>query len=189
MKDLVVFGILFVVGYFAGRWNERRHYASIHQREDALSGVLVFSNRFPPAGAGRVGTKLVTGSAVISEDYFKGVVASLQNLFGGRIRSYESLLDRARREAVLRMKQEAKDLGASMIINVKFQTFAIGGRNPNAVRGVEMLAYGTALSAAPRAGTALSAAPRAGTALSAAPKAGTALSAAPKAGTALTSRA
>ncbi len=30
-----------------------------------------------------------------------------------------------------------------MIINVKFQTFAIGGRSKNSMTGVEMLVYGT----------------------------------------------
>ena len=148
--DLIVFAILFVVGYFAGRWTERRHYASIREREEQLAGVLVFTNRFPPASTTRVETGLVSGSVVISEDFFKGVVAGLYSLVGGRIRSYESLLDRARREAVLRMKSEAQTLGSGMVINVKFQTFAIGGRNPGTIKGVEMLAYGTALSPARR---------------------------------------
>ena len=146
--DLTFFAILFVVGYFAGRWNERRHYASIITREKALVGVLVFSNRFPPPATGRAESALVSGSVVISEDFFKGTLASLYSFFGGRLRSYESLLDRARREAVLRMKLQAKEQGAGMIINVKFQTFAIGGRNPNSITGVEMLAYGTALAPA-----------------------------------------
>lgn len=144
--DVVIFGALFVIGYFAGRWNERRHYASIQRREKELSGVLIFSNRFPPVAAGRLNTSLVSGSAVISDDYFKSVVAGLYSFFGGRVKSYESLLDRARREAVLRMKQQAHALGSSMIINVKFQTFAIGGRSQNSITGVEMLAYGTSLA-------------------------------------------
>ena len=75
------------------------------------------------------------------------MLAGLYSLVGGRMRSYESLLDRARREAVLRMKAEAKARGAELVINVKFQTFAIGGRKPDSIKGVEMLAYGTALSA------------------------------------------
>lgn len=149
--ELIVVVGLFVTGYFAGRWNERRHYASIRQREKELADVLVFSNRFPPPGTGRVETRLVTGSAVISEDYFKGVLAGLYSFFGGRIRSYESLLDRARREAVLRMKADAQRCGARMIVNVKFQTFAIGGRSQNSVKGVEILAYGTAIAGAERA--------------------------------------
>jgi uncharacterized protein YbjQ (UPF0145 family) len=64
------------------------------------------------------------------------------------MRSYESLLDRARREAVLRMKAQARRAGAGMIVNVKLQTFAVPGRQPGSTRAVEVLAYGTALAAA-----------------------------------------
>jgi uncharacterized protein YbjQ (UPF0145 family) len=144
--DLLFFAVLFAIGYFAGRWNEKRHYASIRARERSLAGVLLFSNRFPPAASSVTDARLVSGSAVIAEDYFKSVLAGLYSLFGGRVRSYESLIDRARREAVLRMKAEASAHGATMIVNAKFQTFAIGGRNQNNIRGVEVLAYGTSLS-------------------------------------------
>jgi uncharacterized protein YbjQ (UPF0145 family) len=146
--DLVFFALLFLVGYFAGRWNERRHYDSIRRRERELAGVLIFTSRFPPPTTARVDTGMVSGSAVISEDFFKGVLAGLYSFFGGRIRSYESLLDRARREAVLRMKADARTRGARMVVNVKFQTFAIGGRGQDSLKGVEMLVYGTALSPA-----------------------------------------
>jgi uncharacterized protein YbjQ (UPF0145 family) len=87
----------------------------------------------------------VGGSVVVGEDYFNSMLAVLQKLVGGRLKSYETLLDRARREAVLRMKEEARQQGASMVVNVKFQTFSIPGRNPNSLRAVEVLAYGTAL--------------------------------------------
>jgi len=149
--DVIIFVALFLTGYFAGRWNERRHYTSIRRREKEFASVLLFSNRFPPHGTGRVATRLVCGSAVISDDYFKNVLAGLYSFFGGRVRSYEALIDRARREAVLRMKAEAHKLGSGLIINAKFQTFAIGGRNQNSVRGVEILAYGTALGPAAHA--------------------------------------
>lgn len=145
MADLIVFLVLLASGYTVGRIAERRHYRSILAREKELVNVMVFSNRFPPLTQ-QASQALVSGSVVISEDYFKRVVSGLQSLFGGRLRAYESLLDRARREAVLRMKQEARDKGAKMIINVKFQTFSIPGRNPKSFGAVEVMAYGTALT-------------------------------------------
>ena len=145
MADLIIFLVLLASGYAVGRIAERRHYRSILAREKAMANVLVFTNRFPPLTQ-QASQALVTGSVVISEDYFKRVVSGLQSLFGGRLRAYESLLDRARREAVLRMKQEARDKGAKMIINVKFQTFSIPGRNPRSFGAVEVMAYGTALT-------------------------------------------
>lgn len=139
--DFFLFVALIAVGYVAGRLAEASHYRSIRAREQALARVLVFANRLPPpdmAGSGR----LVSGSVVVAEDYFKRVVGVLYSFIGGRLKSYESLLDRARREAVLRMKREANQAGASMIVNVKFQTFSMTGRRGGAV---EVLAWGTAL--------------------------------------------
>jgi len=145
MADLIIFLALLASGYTVGRIAERRHYRSIVAREKDMANVMVFTNRFPPLTQ-QASQALVTGSVVVSEDYFKRVVSGLQSLFGGRLRAYESLLDRARREAVLRMKQEARDKGAKMIINVKFQTFSIPGRNPNSFGAIEVMAYGTALT-------------------------------------------
>jgi uncharacterized protein YbjQ (UPF0145 family) len=142
--------VLAAIGFFAGRLIERRHYASIRTREKQLASVLVFAMRFPPPSLKPAAMTLVAGSVVIADDYFKNLVAGLHSFFGGRVRSYESLVDRARREAVLRMKAEAHKLGAGMIVNVKFQTFSIPGRNPGSMRAVEVLAYGTALSAPQR---------------------------------------
>jgi uncharacterized protein YbjQ (UPF0145 family) len=143
--DLIVFAVLLALGYTVGRIVEKRHYASIRRREQELAGVLVFTNRFPPSLQGSQDAGLVRGSVVISEDYFKRALSRLQSIFGGRLKSYESLLDRARREAVLRMKANAQEAGARMIINVKFQTFSIPGRKPDRLGAVELLAYGTAI--------------------------------------------
>lgn len=141
--DFVFFLILIVVGYVAGRIQEARHYASIRTREKTLGGITVFSNRFPPRLHTPHDAILVSGSVVVSEDYFKQAVAGLQTLFGGRLRSYESLLDRARREAVLRMKEDARQRLGTMIVNVKFETYSVPGKA--AMGAVEILAYGTAL--------------------------------------------
>ena len=81
----------------------------------------------------------------MSVDYFKRFLAALRNLFGGRVTSYESLLDRARRESLLRMKEKAAALGASMVFNVKYETASISKGAGNTIGSIEVLAYGTAL--------------------------------------------
>lgn len=86
--------------------------------------------------------KLVNGNVVISIDFFKKIVASLINLFGGNITAYETLLDRARREAILRIKEDASD--ASEIINIRIETSSIS-KNTKTVGAIEVLAYGTAI--------------------------------------------
>ena len=82
---------------------------------------------------------------MISVDYFKAVLAGLRNFFGGRVTSYETLLDRARREAILRMKESASAYKAQMIFNVKLETSSISKGPRNAIGSVEVLAYGTAI--------------------------------------------
>jgi len=69
----------------------------------------------------------------------------LINIFGGRVTPFESLLDRGRREAVLRMKAEARKLNADLVFNIKLETTRIAfGR----IHGIEVFAYGTALVSA-----------------------------------------
>ena len=88
--------------------------------------------------------RLVYGNVVISIDYFKKILAGLRNLFGGTVKSYESLIDRARREALLRMKEMAPE--ADMIVNVRIETAAIGrSANKKSIGSVEAIAYGTAI--------------------------------------------
>ncbi|MBX9630631.1 MAG: YbjQ family protein [Burkholderiales bacterium] len=144
MLDLAIFAALVVVGYVVGRILEARHYRSIREREQTYGDIMMFASRFPPT-LNPMRQDLVAGSVVVSADYFKVLVARLQGIVGGRLKTYESLLDRARREAILRMKEDARGRGARMIVNVKFQTFSIPGRKPGSLVGVEMLAYGTAL--------------------------------------------
>lgn len=145
--DLVVFLMLLILGYIAGSWAEKRHYRSIIKREKELlkMAVVTAEGSFPPGKVKE--SALVTGSVVVSIDYFKRLLAILRNIFGGRVKSYESLVDRARREAILRMKESAKKQGANMIINMRLETSTIGrsANKKKSVGSVEAIAYGTAI--------------------------------------------
>lgn len=143
--DLIIFICLVVVGYVAGSINEKKHFASIRQREQELKNILTFSTKLPPPQDMHRSSVFVQGNVVISVDYFKRLSAGLRSLVGGRVGAYESLVDRARREAILRMKRNAQDQGANHIFNVKLETSSItkGGRGQ--IGAVEMFAYGTAL--------------------------------------------
>ena len=90
-------------------------------------------------------TQLVRGNVVISVDYFKRFVAYLRMIFGGRVHTYESLIDRARREAILRMQERARALGAGKIFNVRLETSSISKGRRETIGSVEVLAYGTAV--------------------------------------------
>lgn len=142
---VVILLVMLSIGFFSGRYLEKKHYASIIQRETAPGQVMVFAARLPPPMSPPPATQFVSGSVVISSDYFKRFVAGLRMLVGGRLNSYESLLDRARREAILRMREQARTLGATQIFNVKLETMSIGGRTPNSISCLEVVAYGTAI--------------------------------------------
>lgn len=146
MIDLIVFISLLGLGYAFGRYSESKHYASIIEREKIMNSIPVIVSRIPPYGNPNFDSRLVSGSVVISVDYFKRFLANLRNLFGGRVTSYESLLDRARREAILRMKEEAQTHGAEMVFNIKIQTAGIHQGKGNSIGSVEVLVYGTALT-------------------------------------------
>lgn len=146
MADLIILIILLALGYFFGRMAEKRHYKSIFKREKQLRKIPVIASKFPPAYKIPRNTELVMGSVVISVDYFKRFVAALRNILGGRVKTYETLVDRARREAILRMKEDAASLGANMIFNIKLETASISkNQRNNNIGSVEVLAYGTAL--------------------------------------------
>lgn len=145
--DFLVFISFLALGYFAGSWAERKHYSSIEKREAAMLEMPVVTGRRGYGEEQVIAGSMVQGSAVISVDYFKRILAALRNIFGGTIRSYETLLDRARREAVLRMKESAP-VGTKIIINVRVETSTIGkNSHKKSVGCVEALAYGTALVA------------------------------------------
>ena len=88
---------------------------------------------------------LVSGSVVIANDYFKSFVASMRNLFGGRMRSFETLLERGRREAIVRMLEEAQAGAANAVWNIRVETSTIQGKRQKRAGGIELIAYGTAL--------------------------------------------
>jgi uncharacterized protein YbjQ (UPF0145 family) len=146
MSDIITLIVLLALGYFFGRMAEKRHYKSIFNREKQFRKIPVIASKFPPAFKKHHDTELVMGSVVISVDFFKRFVASLRNLLGGRVRTYETLVDRARREAILRMKEDAAGLGAKMVFNIKLETASISkNQRNNNVGSVEVLAYGTAI--------------------------------------------
>lgn len=132
-------------GYLIGARTEKKHYENIRQRERNFLQLPAVNLKKIASGRRIRHSCLVQGSCVISLDHFKRFLASLRNLVGGRVRSYESLLDRARREAILRMKESCSD--ADLILNVRLENAAIG-RSANSkkqIGAVEVLAYGTAI--------------------------------------------
>ena len=143
--QLVSLLFFLTVGFVSGSLVERRHYRSIRKREAEYQDLIVVSSKTLPNWSQPPKTELVTGSVVISVDYFKRFIAALRKLFGGRLHTYESLIDRGRREALLRAQEAARKKGATMIFNLRLETSSISKGNGRAIGSVEVLAYGTAI--------------------------------------------
>jgi uncharacterized protein YbjQ (UPF0145 family) len=139
---------LLVTTYFIGSARERRHYRSIRTREHEWQRLPAITFRDPPPSWEVGDSGLVTGSVVISVDYFKRFLAGLRNFVGGSVKSYETILDRARREALLRLKADAIERGFNAVINVRLETtrMANSRRSGEGIAGLEVLAYGTGLA-------------------------------------------
>ncbi len=149
MEALVFWSVLISLGYFFGRRAEKKHYQSIFQREKALLQLPTTSSKHPIGDTPPIArSALALGSCVVSVDYFKRLLAALRSLLGGPVQSYETLLDRARREAVLRLKESCP--GADQIINLRLETSSISNGANNTIGSIEILAYGTAIYFTPK---------------------------------------
>ena len=137
--------VLLLLGALVGTRLERAHYRRIREREARMREFRVMTLRTLPEDWSVEACDLVTGSVVISLDYFKRFLARLRMLIGGRLRSYEPLLDRARREALLRLKEEAALRGFHAVFGVRLETSRVANANGNGTAGVEILAFGTAV--------------------------------------------
>ncbi|MCB0328099.1 MAG: YbjQ family protein [Bdellovibrionales bacterium] len=82
---------------------------------------------------------LVQGSCVKSKHVGRDIAASVKNLFGGELKGYTELLSEARDEALLRMQEQARELGANAVVNIRMSTSAI------TAGASELLVYGTAV--------------------------------------------
>jgi uncharacterized protein YbjQ (UPF0145 family) len=82
---------------------------------------------------------LVSGSTVRAKHVGRDLMASLKNIVGGELKGYTELLEDARRQARQRMIEQARELGANAVINVRFNTSSI------AQGASELYIYGTAV--------------------------------------------
>ena len=82
---------------------------------------------------------IVQGSTVRAKNVGKDFLAGLKNIVGGELKSYTELLQEARHEATERMIQQAEQVGANAIVNVRFATSSV------AQGAAELYVYGTAV--------------------------------------------
>ena len=145
---LLVTPVMLLGAWISGGMLERRHLKSLLLLESGSRGVLAVTIEDLPPDWHVESCELVMGNVVISQDYFKRFAASIKGIFGGNVRVLEPLLERARREALIRMKGVAHARGYDTIINVRIETAPLASSRGNGkgTAGVEILAFGTAIS-------------------------------------------
>lgn len=152
MKDVLIgmavtwgpFIVLILIGLSFGTIAQRRHIADLNAREAALGDVLLTNIGQAEGVHTGVRGELVTGSTVVAYDFFRRVAIMLRKIVGGRFYMHEKMMARARREAVLRMAETARDQGADAVHNIRLVTSNLGNSG-SAMGGCEVLAYGTAV--------------------------------------------
>jgi len=82
---------------------------------------------------------LVSGSTIRAKHVGRDLMAGLKNLVGGELKGYTQLLHESRQQALDRMIEQARQLGANAIVNVRFSTSSV------AQGAAELYAYGTAV--------------------------------------------
>ncbi len=82
---------------------------------------------------------LVRGNTIRARHLGKDILATFRNLVGGEIAEYTKMLAESREQALDRMVEEAREIGADAVICVRFVTSEV-------MQGAaELLAYGTAV--------------------------------------------
>jgi len=82
---------------------------------------------------------LVSGSTIRAKHVGRDIMAGLKNLVGGELKGYTQLLHESRQQALERMIEQARQLGANAVVNVRFSTSSV------AQGAAELYAYGTAV--------------------------------------------
>lgn len=141
---LIIPVVLLLIARIIGSRMERAHYADIAKREARFSDQPALSTKHFVAPGTIRSAALASGSVVVSTDHFKRFISAFRMLVGGEVRSYTTLIERARREAVLRMKESEPN--ADVYLNTRLETSTIGATSGNEGMGtVEVLAYATAV--------------------------------------------
>ncbi|MEM8866066.1 MAG: heavy metal-binding domain-containing protein [Planctomycetota bacterium] len=138
--NLGIFVFLLALGFFAGTTTERRHFRRLEEREEENRGFVVTQLKtFPGGSVVSPAPQIFMAEAVIASDYLKTFLSGIRKFFGGELKSYESLLERARREALLRIIDQARAAGYDTACNLRYETADIGGAT-NPKKGVVTVA-------------------------------------------------
>ncbi|MGM0607321.1 MAG: YbjQ family protein [Candidatus Muiribacteriota bacterium] len=139
MTEILILIIALIVFGLIGNFNESNSFREINRLNKELSYIKMHNTKKINSNPQKSG--LVIGDVVIATDFFKMFFASLKTFFGGRLNTYESLLQRAKKIALIRMLQMAHKEDFNEVYNIRIEMANIGRTKP----AIEVLAYGTGI--------------------------------------------
>ncbi len=148
MELLFTLGItvfLLVLGLVSGSIAEKRHFKRLRQREGLNIQMLQTQSKIflSPKPGGKAPT-LVHSEMVVASDYFKNFLSNIRKFFGGEMKSYHSLMERARREALAKIIEQARAQGYNAVCNVRLEPADIAGAIYGKKAAVMVCIIGTA---------------------------------------------
>lgn len=104
-----------------------------------MNSILIFSTETIANAKITEHLGLVRGNTIRARHIGRDILASLRTIVGGEIHDYTKLLGESREQALDRMMDEARELGADAVVGVRFSTSMLSHN------AAELLAYGTAV--------------------------------------------
>ncbi len=147
--DLLFFLIILGTFYAFSVFIENEHMKELARREKYFSERIRINNmKTLPIEMKVKEAFLCSGNVVMGANYYRRFAARLKQVIGGHLKGLENILQRGYREARLRMMENAYKKGATIIINVRYETTCIGRTDRRGNRNgsmIEVFAYGTAI--------------------------------------------
>ena len=135
-----------------GNWYQNRLMNALLENEKRggkmLQSDMHLSTSSPMTSMSADSSTLLHVSICVGPSWGQIFFMWFKSLFGGRLHSYDVVLDYGRREVLLRLNQQAKALGCSSMVNIRIETSTVSfARNNNSSKtsSVEFLAFATGL--------------------------------------------
>lgn len=134
-----------------GRWYQAGLVSKLNENEKLIGSILddkmsiSTSNKISLLGAEY--STLLHVSLCVGPSVGQIFFMWLKSLFGGRLHSYDVVLDFGRREVLLRLKQQAAERGCTSIVNIRIETSVVSFAKTQKSKqaSVEFLAFATGI--------------------------------------------
>jgi uncharacterized protein YbjQ (UPF0145 family) len=140
VNNSLQFFIFTILGWLIATFLERKHISYLAKKEQQLVEIKL-NNVKKIVNDYQGDSAFLMGSVVMAHDYFRGFFIVLRKIIGGNISAYERITQRGRREAIIRLKENALNQGFNKVINVRFDSTKVG----NHITAIEIIAYGTGI--------------------------------------------